>query len=271
MSVLTHKTEGDGPPILLLNGGMMSLGAWEPIAQRLVAAGNRVVRCDFRGQLLSPGPARTRLEDVADDVAALLDALGLSSVDVVSASYGAFTGLYLAARHPARVASIVCATVMDHAGSGGESLGEPGERLARAVRAAARGGDRAEVYDAIVHLAYTPEWRATHAAELAERRAMVPLLPDEWFTGLEGLLVALEAADLRPLLPSVRCPALVIAAGRDAAMPLARNRAVADGIEGATFVVVPDSGHALVVEKEDEFVKLALRFLERVRRERRAA
>lgn len=271
MSVLAHKVDGEGPPLLLLNGGMMSLSAWEPIARRLADAGNRVIRCDFRGQLLSPGPARERLEDVADDVAALLDSLGLEAVDVVSASYGAFTGLYLAARHPARVASIVCATVMDHAGPGGEGLGEPGERLARAVRAAAKGGDRAEVYDAIVHLAYAPGWRAAHAAELAERRAQVPLLPDAWFTGLEGLLTALEAADLRPLLPSIACPALVIAAEQDAAMPLARNRAVADALPGSTFVVVPDSGHALVVEKEDEFVRLALRFLERVRRERRVA
>ncbi|HEX7616712.1 MAG TPA: alpha/beta hydrolase [Thermoanaerobaculia bacterium] len=257
-SVLTHRVDGDGPPLLLLNGGMMSLSAWEPVARRF-AARHRVVRCDFRGQLLSPGEPRASMEDHADDVAALLDALGETRVDVIAASFGAYVGLLLAAHHPARVRSLVAATVTDVADEG---LGEPGARLAEAVHAAAHGGDRTAVYDAIVHLAYTPEWQAARAEELAARREQVGLLPDAWFTGLEGLLGALVQVDLRPVLPKIACPVLVLAAGRDAAMPLERTQAVADAIPGANLVVVPGSGHALIVEREDEFVLLAERFLE---------
>lgn len=268
--VLAHRVDGEGPPLLLLNGGMMSMAAWEPVARRL-ARRRRVIRCDFRGQLLSPGEPRASMEDHADDVAALLDALGETHVDVVAASFGAYVGLLLAARHPERVRSLVAATVTDIADEG---LGEPGARLAEAVRAAARGGahtaarggDRTAVYDAIVHLAYTPEWQAAHAEEIAARRAQVGLLPDAWFMGLEGLLGALTKVDLRPVLPKIACPVLVVAAGRDAAMPLERTEAVADAIPGASLVVVPGSGHALIVEREDEFVLLTERFLERVRR-----
>jgi pimeloyl-ACP methyl ester carboxylesterase len=259
--LLTHKVDGEGPPLVLLNGGMMSLAAWEPIAVRF-AARHRVIRCDFRGQLLSPGPPRASMEEHADDVAALLDSLGETRVDVVAASYGAYVGLLLAARHPERVGSVVAATVTDVAGEG---VGEPGARLARAVRAATRGGDRTEVYDAIVALAYTPEWQAAHADELAARRGQVGLLPEAWFKGLEGLLEALERVDLRPVLPAIACPVLVVAAGRDAAMPLERTRAVAEALPAAQLVVVPGSGHALVVEREDEFVLLVERFLARVR------
>ncbi len=263
--ILTHRIDGEGPPLLLLNGGMMSIGAWEPIAGRL-AGRHRVIRCDFRGQLLSPGPPRASMEEHADDVAALLDALGETRVDVVAASFGAYVALLLAARRPERVVSVVAATVTDVARAGDAGLGEPGTRLAQAVRAAARGGDRAEVYDAIVHLAYTPEWQAVHADEIAARRAQVPLLPDAWFTGLEGLLAALEKVDLRPALPAVSCPVLVVAAGRDGAMPFERTKAVADRLPLAHLVVVPGSGHALIVEREDEFVLLVERFLARVRR-----
>jgi pimeloyl-ACP methyl ester carboxylesterase len=266
-SVLTHRIDGDGSPLLLLNGGMMSMAAWEPIARRL-AARHRVIRCDFRGQLLSPGAPRASMEDHADDVAALLDALGETRVDVVAASFGAYVGLLLAARHPKRVRSLVAATVTDVADEG---LGEPGARLAETVRASARGGERTAVYDAIVHLAYTPEWQAAHAEEIAARRAQVGLLPDAWFTGLEGLLGALVKVDLRAVLPKIACPVLVVAAGRDAAMPRERTEAVATAIPGASLVVVPGSGHALIVEREDEFVLLAERFLERVRRAAGAA
>jgi pimeloyl-ACP methyl ester carboxylesterase len=267
MSVLAHKVEGEGPPLLLLNGGMMSLSAWEPIARRF-AGRHRVIRCDFRGQLLSPGPPRASMEEHADDVAALLESLSVGPVDVVCASYGAYAGLLLAARHPGRVGSVVAATVTDVAKAGDAALGEIGARLAAAVRAAARGGDRTEVYDAIVDLAYTPEWRVAHADELAARRGQVGLLPEAWFTGLDGLLTALEKVDLRPALAAISCPVLVVAAERDAAMPLERTKAVADGIPAARLVVVPGSGHALIVEREDEFVLLVERFLARVHREK---
>ncbi len=263
MSILTHRVEGEGPPLLLLNGGMMSFSAWDPIARRL-AFRHRVIRCDFRGQLLSPGAPRASMEEHADDAAALLESLGEARVDVVAASYGAYVGLLLAARHPERVRSVFAATVTDVARAGDAGLGEPGERLARAVVAAARGGNRTEVYDAIVHLAYTPEWQAEHADEIAARRGQVGLLPDAWFNGLEGLLTALEKVDLRPVLPKIACPVLVAAAGRDAAMPFERTQAVARLIPGADLVVVPGSGHALVVEREDEFILLVERFLARV-------
>jgi 3-oxoadipate enol-lactonase len=265
--VLTHRVDGEGPPLLLLNGGMMSMAAWEPIARRF-ATRHRVIRCDFRGQLLSPGESRASMEDHADDVAALLDALGETRVDVVAASFGAYVGLLLAARHPERVHSLVAATVTDVADEG---VGEPGAKLLEAVRAAAHGGERTAVYDAIVHLAYTPEWQAAHAEELAARRGQVGLLPDAWFTGLEGLLGALTKVDLRPVLPKIACPVLILAAGRDAAMPLERTEAVVAAIAGADLVVVPGSGHALAVEREDEFVLLAERFLERVHRATGAA
>ena len=258
--MLTHRVDGEGLPLLLLNGGMMSLSAWEPIARRL-AERHRVIRCDFRGQLLSPGPPRATMEEHADDVATLLDSLGETRVDVVAASFGAYVALLLAARHPERVASLVAATVTDVADEG---LSEPGARLAAAVRAAAQGGDRTAVYDAIVHLAYTPEWQAAHAEEISARRARVGLLPDAWFTGLEGLLGALTRVDLRPVLAKIACPVLVVAAGRDAAMPFERTEAVAAAIPGASLVVVAGSGHALIVEREAEFVLLVERFLGRV-------
>lgn len=262
-AILAHRVDGEGSPLLLLNGGMMSLSAWEPIAQRF-AERHRVIRCDFRGQLLSPGPPRASMEEHADDVATLLESLSVGPVDVVCASYGAYAGLLLAARHPERVGSVVAATVTDVTRPGDAGLGEPGARLERAVRSAAKGGDRTEVYDAIVHLAYTPEWQAAHADEIAARRAQVGLLPDAWFTGLEGLLTALEKVDLRPVLPKIACPVLVVAAGRDAAMPLERTQAVADALPAGHLVVVPGSGHALVVEREDEFLLLVERFLARV-------
>ncbi|HSB64577.1 MAG TPA: alpha/beta hydrolase [Thermoanaerobaculia bacterium] len=265
--VLAHRVGGEGPPLLLLNGGMMSMSAWEPVARRL-AERHRVIRCDFRGQLLSPGVPPVHMEGHAEDLVRLLDELSIPRVDVVAASFGAYVGLLLAALHPERVASVLAATVTDAVDG---SMGEGSDALAAAVREAVAGGDRSKVYDHIVSIAYSSAWRESHREELAARRAQMGFLPQAWFAGLDGLLRALVAVDLKPYLPKVACPVLVLAAECDSAMPLARTEAVARAIPGADLVVVPGSGHAVSVEKEDEFLQIAERFLERAAREARPA
>ena len=61
-TVLAHRLEGEGPPVVLLNGGMMTFPSWEAIAAPLRAR-YRLLRFDFRGQLLSPptSPATPRI------------------------------------------------------------------------------------------------------------------------------------------------------------------------------------------------------------------
>jgi pimeloyl-ACP methyl ester carboxylesterase len=257
--VLAHRCDGEGEPLLLLNGGMMSFPAWEPVAARLEER-FRVIRCDFRGQLFSPGPPPDSMEGHADDAARLLDHLGIARAHVVGASFGAYVALLLAARQPARVASVVAATVTDHVE---DEMGEGGVALRAACESALAGGDRGTVFDLIVDAAYSPAWREAHRGELSARRGQADRLPDSWFSGLLCLLSALSRCDLRPVLGRIACPVLVLAAGADAVMPLERTEAVAKGIPGAKFVLLPECGHALVVEREAEFVRRTAEFLAR--------
>jgi pimeloyl-ACP methyl ester carboxylesterase len=238
---------------------MMSLIAWEPVAARL-REGFTVVRCDFRGQLLSPGPPPSSMEMHADDVAGLLDHLGIARVHVVGASFGAYVAILLAARHASRVASVVAATVTDHVEGG---MGEGGAALRAACESALSGGDRGAVYDLIVEAAYSEGWRESHREGIAARRTQAALLPDAWFSGLLALLSALSRCDLRSVLGGIACPVLVLAAGEDAVMPLERTEAVAKGIPGAVLRVLPGSGHALIVEREEEFLRLVTEFVAR--------
>lgn len=105
---LHYEIRGTGP-LLLLMGAPMSAVAFAPLADAL-ANDHTVVTHDPRGI------AGSRLDDPeqdstpelrADDVAALLDALGAESADVFGSSGGAVTGLALVARHPGRVRMLV--------------------------------------------------------------------------------------------------------------------------------------------------------------------
>ncbi len=118
-----------GEPVLLIMGLGGQLIHWpEALCERLVSQGFRVIRFDNRDAGLSgdadlgippriprdwlrsrfglPATANYRLHDMADDVAGLLDVLGLRQVHVVGASMGGMIGQIFAARRPARVRSL---------------------------------------------------------------------------------------------------------------------------------------------------------------------
>jgi 3-oxoadipate enol-lactonase len=257
--LLGHRVDGTGAPVLLLNGGLMSYPAWGEVAEAL-ARSHRVVRCDFRGQLLSPGEPPASLDGHAADVVTLLDHFGMNAVHVVGTSFGALVGVALAAERPERVRSLALVTATDHLDA---ALSEEARALRQACQVAASGGDGGAVLDVLAPLTFSAAWREANASALAQRRQQIAALPGAWFQALERLLAVLEGLDLRSRLGRVRCPALVVAAAEDATFPLERSLALAAGLPDATLEVVAGSGHALVVERPTRLVEILRTFLAR--------
>ncbi|MGA7616239.1 MAG: alpha/beta fold hydrolase [Thermoanaerobaculia bacterium] len=245
MELLTHRSDGTGPALLLLNGGMMSFAAWEEIAAPL-AAHYRVIRCDFRGQLLSPGDPPRTIGGHVEDVAALLDSLGCDRVHVAGTSFGAFVALQFAAEHPSRTASVIAITASDRVRP---AMWEKTLLLREACLDAAAGGDRQNLYDILTAHTFSESYRTREAATLALRRQQVAYLPDWWFRGIADSLLALENLDLTPLLPRITAPTLVVAADHDVTFPPAESKELASRIPGARLALFEDCGHGLVMEQ----------------------
>jgi 3-oxoadipate enol-lactonase len=235
----------------------MTVASWDGIAARL-AERYRVLRCDFRGQLRSPGGPHPDLAGHAADLVDLLDALRIDRVHTVGTSFGAEVGLLLAALHPGRVASLIAATATDVATP---VLANRDGEMKKELEQAAAGADRARLLRLMQELLYSPGYVSAHREELAERAAQVALLPDWWFEGAARLLASLEDLDLRPYLGGITCPVLVLAAAEDRIMPLDRARALVAAIRAARLEVAPGSGHVLVVEQPERFVQSCLDYL----------
>ena len=238
MTLIAHQSAGDGDPVLLLNGGLMTMAAWDPIASVLQQR-YRVIRCDFRGQLMSPGAAPASLDGHVADVLDVLDALGLDATHVVGTSFGGLVGIALAATAPARVRSLVAGTTTAHVTGEEWDAAMP---LFDACRAAAEGsGDPGRVLDLIAPATYSP-------AYLAANRQVRQCRP--------GLYL-----DLRPLLSSIRCPTLVLAAGEDRTFPLPHSQALATAIAGARLEVLEGAPHGVFAEDPSRVTAVVETFL----------
>ncbi len=256
-TVLFHQCDGDGEPLLLLNGIAMTTASWQAVARPL-AKRFQVVRCDFRGQLMTPGAPPDDVAQHADDVAALLDHLEIDSVHVVGTSFGGVVGTLFAARYADRTRSLITIASAD---GFDDVMADEVVRWRRGCADSLRGGDRGVLSDVLEPVVYSPGWVAAHRAERAQRRAQIAALPDVWFEGLIGLLDSAHSLRLREELVAVTCPTMVVAAALDGFVPLDRARGLAAAIAGARFEIIPEAGHAVVVEQPQRIVEICTGFL----------
>jgi pimeloyl-ACP methyl ester carboxylesterase len=107
-----HAIDGEGPPVILLHGGLANADYWGHQV-RALAACHTVIVMDSRGHGRSTRDLRPLGYDLmADDVVALMDALDVPKADIVGWSDGASTGLDLAMRYPARVGKVFAFAAM---------------------------------------------------------------------------------------------------------------------------------------------------------------
>lgn len=256
-----HTVDGFGEPLLLLNGIAMTAASWGPVAESL-AERFTVLRCDLRGQLLSPGAPPADVAGHVADLVEVLDHLGLDSVHVLATSFGGAVGALLAARHPARVRSLM---VVASADGFTDVMATEVARWREATIRSLEGPDRGVLSDILEPVVYSPAYVEAHREERVLRRKQIEALPTVWFEGLIGLLDSAESFSLRSELAAIRCPTLVVAAELDGFIPLDRCRGLAETIPGAAFEVIEGAGHAVVVEQPDTIVNLALDFFVQAR------
>ena len=232
----TEDGPADAPVVVLSNSLGAVRGMWDPQVPAL-AERYRVVTYDTRGHGASPSPAGPyALDDLVDDVLALLDRVGAVRAHVAGLSLGGMTALRLAARAPERVhrLAVLCSSAKT----------EPQGFLARA--AAARANGTASFAPAVVSRWLTPAYAAQHPDLVARLESMIAGCDDE---GYAACAEVVGGVDLRGDLGQITAPTLVVSGAEDPALPPEHQRAIADGIPGAELLSLSPGAHLANLEQ----------------------
>ncbi len=248
---VSHTVAGpeDAPVVVLSN----SLGATRAMGDPQLPARAeryRVVSYDTRGHGASPAPAGPyTLDDLVDDVLALLDRVGAERAHVIGLSLGGMTALRLAAREPHRVhrLAVLCSSAKT----------EPQGFLDRA--AAARADGTASFAPTVVSRWLTPAHAAEHPDLVARLEAMIAGCDDE---GYAACAEVVGGVDLREDLGLISAPTLVVSGAEDLALPPAHQQALADGIAGAELLTVSPGAHLANLERTPEITQALLAHLD---------
>jgi 3-oxoadipate enol-lactonase len=226
----------DAPVVVLSNSLGATRAMWDPQVP-VLAERYRVISYDTRGHGQSPAPAGPyTLDDLTDDLVALLDEVGADRAHVAALSLGGMTALRLAAREPGRVdrLAVLCTSAKP----------DPQPFLDRA--AAVRSGGTAPLAPAIAARWLTPAYAAEHPDLVVRLEAMIAGADDD---GYAACCEAVAAVDLRADLGRISAPTLVISGGEDQALPPAHQQLIAEGIPGAELLTVSPGAHLVNLEQ----------------------
>lgn len=239
-----------GPAVMFSNSLGTDLRVWDALLAHL-PPGLRLLRYDKRGHGLSeetPGPYR--IETLADDAAALIEALGLGRVVFVGLSIGGLIGQSLAARRPDLLAGLVISN----------SAARIGDAATWGARIdAIREGGLASIAAPTMERWFSPAFRA-QGCDGPWRRMLARQPQDGYIACCE----AIAAADLTEAARALSLPVQVIAGGHDGSTPPELVRATADIIPGARFDVIAAAAHIPCVETPAAHAAILSRFLKEI-------
>ena len=196
---LRYDLIGKGPrTVFFVHALAADTGMWAEQVPVLLARGLRTLRVDLRGHGGSdPVPGDYTLEELAADMAILIEALDVGPVDYVGLSVGGMIGQALALRHDAHVASLMMCE------SPPASLRNAREIWAPRIAAARSANSLEPIADATMERWLTPAFRARDPQRWQQIRDTVASTTVE---GYCGTVAALSHFDFTAELPKVRVP-----------------------------------------------------------------
>lgn len=234
-----YKDEGtiDGRCLLFLNSLGTDLRIWDDVVPSFSAT-HRIIRMDKLGHGLSDAPKGPyTMPQLARDVLALMDHLGIAQTSLIGDSVGGMIALAFAIEWPERVSRLVLCDTEAKIGQADYW----NERIA-----ALRTSGIEPIADGVLERWFSPQYIKNNRAGYAGYRNMLTRTP---LAGYIGVCEAIRDADMREAAQRVNIPTLVICGAQDRATPPEMVRQLAARLPNARFLLIENAGHIPSIEQ----------------------
>src|SRR5215472_3241607 len=253
---IAYDDHGAGQPILFLHAFPLNRSMWDEQVKALLDENRfRLVAPDWRGFGESDITSEiSTMEMFADDLAALMDSLGIDTAILCGLSMGGYVAFAFLRKYPQRVSGLILADTRP-----GADTAE-----ARANRENVATLAESEGTSAIADLQLPKlisDYTRQHFPLVALRTRQMIEAATSQGTAAASRGMALRA-DSSDLLSSITCPTLVLAGEHDVLIPADIARDYAAKIPGAQFVVIPGAGHLSNLEQPQAFLQALNGFLQ---------
>jgi len=252
---INYEIEGDGPWITLGHSLACNLHMWDE-QMDVLTKHFKVLRFDTRGHGQSSAPAGDyTLEQMADDVKGLFDALGIKQTHWMGLSMGGMIGQTFALKYPGVFQSLILADTTSRRPPNAAEMW--GERIA-----IARAKGMAGVLDATLARWFTEAYRHTHKDVMARIGQQILSTP---VAGFCGACAAIAKVDTLDRLQEIVCPALILVGEQDHGTPPDMARAIHANLPGSELVMIADAAHLSNVQQHEIYNHAMMAFLSHVK------
>lgn len=253
------------PPLFFLQHFRGGLDNWDPIITNGLAQGREVILFNGRGIASSTGQPRTRIEDMADDAAAIIRAFGLKQVDLLGFSLGGFQAQDLVRRHPELVRKLM---LLGTGPRGGKPRGDDPEVAALVLKHATTAVPSEEDFlflffgrSAKAIQAGREFWQRRHERNDQDTPSSVEVMQAQIEANMH-FLAKLDEQDPFTHLREIKQPTFILNGVDDVMIPTINAYHMALNIPNAQLFIYPDAGHGAQFQYPERFVKHAIQFLD---------
>ncbi|MBW1783463.1 MAG: alpha/beta fold hydrolase [Deltaproteobacteria bacterium] len=251
---LYYEVHGQGDPLVLIAGLTAHSGHW-PLQVPVFAEKRKIILMDNRNAGRSAVTQDGGIPVMADDVAALMDKLGISRADILGRSMGGYIAQEVAIRHPSRVRRLILESTAPVSSVRNIMLFE------HLLSLMERDHDQRAVLAMFFLWENSPSLMAD--PELFAE-ALEDTMADPHAQPLEGFRHQVEAIrthDTRGRLDRISAPCLIIGGAQDLLIPVEEQKDLVESIPDTRWVCLQGAGHGVHADQAERFNNAVLDFL----------
>ena len=256
-----YEVHGDGKPLVSIRGWGSSSQSWSKTYKDRLSQNHKHIIFDNRGTGRTSKPdTKYSIEMMADDTAALMNAINISKAHIVGFSMGGMIAQRFALKYPERTIGLVLASSQPNS-----TISKRSPKVAEIMEymiSKPEDMPEAELQKQMMSLYSTPEYIKEHGEAMLKAALSSNLIPTPGYVRRRQLDAMLEFSSLDELY-LIKSPTLVMHGVKDAWVSCENSKAIADKIPNSRLILFEKSGHAFI-EQNIEMIDTILAFLEEV-------